>query len=440
MTATHADGAAPSANAAVSDELRLLLARGASPIVVRSPPGAGKTGLVAMAAAHTAAAGDRVTVVTATNNQAAELCTRIRTTAPDVPVVLLLGHKAPIPDAAQDAVDDGQLPVARRLDSLPPGPVVAVSSNAKWSCHPHAPSRPFDLQILEEAFMQSWHTTFPLANLAARHLAVGDPGQTEPFTPVDERRWRGAPLSPLTPTGTALERLPSATVLRLDRSLRLPADTCDVLQPLYPGLPFTGLAAAGQRMLLPTRTPSRDAAAALDALAGRSILARLVPGGPPPALDPELCAHAGDLASALHACGLAAHDPLVDDGPRPARIAVVCARNQQVAWVRSRLAGDAARIVTVDTVNRLQGLEYDVVLAVDPLAGHRRLGPFELEPGRLCVMLSRHRVACLLLTRPDVGHVLDRHVPSSDRALGHDPDREHRGWQAHAAVRRLLGL
>ena len=117
---------------------------------------------------------------------------------------------------------------------------------------------------------------------------------------------------------------------------------------------------------------------------------------------------------------------------------MVCARTQQVAAVRSALTGAAASTVVADTANRLQGMEYGVVLAVDPLAGHRRLGAFVLEAGRLSVMLSRHRTACGFLTRPEVDTTLARHVPTSDRVLGRDTDPEHHGWIAHQNVRALL--
>ena len=425
-------------NRAAADRLRLLLARGTTPVLVRSPPGAGKTGLVAEAAAGSASAGERVCAVTATNNQAGELATRTAGTDPDVQVVLLLGHTAPIPDTAAAAVADGLVMVTRTISHVPPGPVVVASSSAKWMCHPRTDQPPYDLQILEEAYMQPWHATFPLANLARRHLAVGDPGQTAPFAATGQRRWRGQPLSPLTPAAEALERLhPHAPVILLDTSLRLPADTCDVLQPLYPDLPFRGLAQTGQRVLISARRPGPAGSRFLALISGRSIARLDLPGSGGP-LDPDLCRYAGRLATELTDAGLTAVDTGTAGPPRPATIAVVCARTRQVAAVRSAVTGRAASAVVVDTANRLQGLEYDVVLAVDPLAGHNRLGPFVLEAGRLSVMLSRHHNACGLLTRPEVALALARHVPTSDRVLGHDPDAEHQGRAAHAAVRGLL--
>lgn len=426
-------------NEQAADELRLLLARGATPVLVRSPPGAGKTGLVAMAAGTSAQAAERVCAVTATNNQAGELCTRTARAHPDVPVVLLLGHETPVPHTAARAVAEGRIAVARTFPEIPDGPVVVASNSAKWLCHPHTPQPPYDLQLLEEAYMQPWHSTFPLANLARRHLTVGDPGQTQPFSQTGDGRWRGRDLSPLTPAADALERLnPGAPVLRLRTSLRLPQDTCAVLQPLYRDLPFDGLARTGQRFLHAARRPGPAAAAFLTAVAGRSIAHWALPGGGDESLDPDLCRHAGRVATELTEAGVTAVDAGTGKPPRPATIAVVCARTQQVAAARSAVTGAAAASVVVDTVNRLQGMEYDIVLAVDPLAGHRRLGAFVLEAGRLCVMLSRHRIACGFLGRDDVDMTLARHVPTSDRALGRDLDPEHHGWLAHTRVRALL--
>ncbi|MET4670360.1 superfamily I DNA and/or RNA helicase [Streptomyces sp. PvR018] len=66
----------------------------------------------------------------------------------------------------------------------------------------------------------------------------------------------------------------------------------------------------------------------------------------------------------------------------------------QADLVRAALArtgNPVARGVAVDTANRLQGRESEVVIVVHPLSGSRDATAFHLEAGRLCVLASRHR-------------------------------------------------
>ena len=425
-----------------AQRLAALVARGDTPILVRSPPGAGKTELVAATAAAAAGQhGERVCVVTTTNNQAADAATRTAARRPGVPVVLALGQKADIPAQAGPEIAAGRLTVVRPFDTFPQGPGVVLASAAKWNCHPGTDAPPYDLQILEECFQLPWHAAWPIADLARRHAAVGDPGQVRPFSVADDGRWLGQPTSPIAPTGDVLRRLnPDRPAIDLDTSHRLPDDTCALLQPaLYPHLPFRGAAAAGERRFVPAPTAATTDAAgrAVARLATASLVAWPLPALPNGApLDPELCAAAAAAATA--ACA----GQVVEDGlARPVdarRVAIVCARTQQVAAVRAALTGPARYQIHVDTANRLQGMTFDLVVAVCPLVGHHALGPFELEAGRLCVMLSRHRVGCLLVTREHVQALLSRHVPGSDRAVGSDDDPEFRGWQANLRLRTAL--
>ncbi|WP_333481891.1 AAA domain-containing protein [Nocardia farcinica] len=89
-------------------------------------------------------------------------------------------------------------------------------------------------------------------------------------------------------------------------------------------------------------------------------------------------------------------------------------------------------VVAVNTANRLQGREFEVVIVVHPLSGHRDATAFHLEAGRLCVLTSRHRQACIVVAREGITDLLDSH-PSTDpvhlgasqvpRRLGGQPSR-----------------
>ena len=94
------------------------------------------------------------------------------------------------------------------------------------------------------------------------------------------------------------------------------------------------------------------------------------------------------------------------------RIAIGTAHRDQAKAVRAGLGGALAD-VTVDTANRLQGREFDVVIVLHPLSGRRDATAFHLEAGRLCVLTSRHRHACIVVARAGIPELLDAH-PSTE--------------------------
>ena len=111
------------------------------------------------------------------------------------------------------------------------------------------------------------------------------------------------------------------------------------------------------------------------------------------------------------------------------RIAVGTAHRDQAAAVRAALAELGVTDVTVDTANRLQGREFDVTVVLHPLSGRPDATAFHLETGRLCVLASRHRHACIVVCRAGVAELLDEHPSTEPVQLGVTvkfPD----GWEA----------
>lgn len=412
-------------------------------VLVDSPPGAGKSTLVAGLAAELGAAGERVLIVTCTNAVSADLAARVDRLRAGVRITYVLGQDAALPPAAAALAASGRAKVVRSYKHLPKGPGVVIGNAAKWATAPDTPDPVFDVAFYDECYQLGWARMWPLMSLSERHVPVGDPGQCTPFTKAPADRWLGSPTGPLSPAAAVLARLlPHAPVLRLDRSMRLPQDTVDLVQPaLYPSLPFTGHAPRGRRLLVPpaARAAGRGDALrrALAPLADGSIAAWDLPAAAPAPLDRGLCAAAASAAGALAGGTWRIRDENGQHRVGPADVAVVCARNDQVDHVRAALPA-RARGVTVGTANTLQGLEWPVVVAVCPLAGRDRLTAFDLAAGRLSVMTTRHRVAALLVGRAGTDERLALHVPASARALGSDDDEETDGWQAHQSLRLAL--
>ena len=95
-------------------------------------------------------------------------------------------------------------------------------------------------------------------------------------------------------------------------------------------------------------------------------------------------------------------------------------------------SGNSGRDVTkvvADTANRLQGREFDVMIMLHPLSGRRDATAFHLEAGRLCVLASRHRHACVVVARAGIPELLDAHPSAEPVHLG-VPVKFPDGWEA----------
>lgn len=82
--------------------------------------------------------------------------------------------------------------------------------------------------------------------------------------------------------------------------------------------------------------------------------------------------------------------------------------------------------VEVDTPERWQGLQRQVMVMVHPLSAVTNPSDFDLETGRLCVMASRHQAGLIVVTRDHVGATLDSHLPVAEQPVGR-PDIAGRG-------------
>jgi len=408
-------------------------------VVVDSPPGAGKSTLVVRAALELADAGRPLMIVAQTNAQVDDLVLRLAEKSPGLPVGRLHSSDA---DAYDKALDDlPQVRTSAKAAELTGLPVV-VSTAAKWA-HVKV-DEPWRHAIVDEAYQMRSDALLAVAGLFERALFVGDPGQLDPFSIVGGEQWAGLSYDPsASAVTTLLAHNPDLPQHRLPVSWRLPASAAPLVSDaFYPYTPFRSGTDHGDRSLsfaVPSDGSGHDRVIDEAAVSGWGLLE--LPARHTPRTDPEAVGAVAAIVRRLLDRGGAAtseRDPGEPVPLTPDRVAVGTAHRDQAAAVRAALAGLGVTEVTVDTANRLQGREYDVTVVLHPLSGRPDATAFHLETGRLCVLASRHRHACVVVCRAGVTDLLDDYPSTEPVQLGtlvKFPD----GWEANHAVLAKLG-
>ncbi|MCF2434408.1 AAA family ATPase [Streptomyces thinghirensis] len=402
-------------------------------VVVDSPPGAGKSTLVVRAALELAEAGRTLMVVAQTNAQVDDLVLRLAEKNPDLPVGRLHSSDA---DPYDKALDDlANVRKSAKAADLA-GQAVVLSTAAKWA-HVKV-DEPWRHAIVDEAYQMRSDALLAVAGLFERALFVGDPGQLDPFATVGSEQWAGLSYDPsASAVTTLLAHNPALPQHRLPVSWRLPASAARLVSDaFYPYTPFRSGTDHGDRGLSFTVASDGSGPDRVIDEAARSGWGLLeLPAGHTPRTDPEAVrAVAAVVRRLLDREGAATSERSPDPAPlTSARIAVGTAHRDQAAAVRAALADLGVTEVTVDTANRLQGREYDVTVVLHPLSGRPDATAFHLETGRLCVLASRHRHACIVVCREGVSELLDDYPSTEPVQLGtlvKFPD----GWEANHAV------
>jgi hypothetical protein len=440
MTTQPGSGPAPGSDAArraaeaVQDVLDALGGTGRG-IVVDSPPGAGKSALVVRAAAALVDAGEPVMLVAQTNEQVDDLIDRLATSQPDLAAGRLsAGDYIPTTRVSRHR----RVTVSSSVPDLAQCPVIAGTA-AKWATWRGDERWPW--AIVDEAYQMRSDMLLRVAGRFDAGLFVGDPGQLDPFSTVDTPRWLGLTWDPtLSAVPVLLRHNPGLPVHQLPVSWRLsPAAAAVVADAFYPFEPFRAGTAPGQRRLELTTASlaggPADDAIELAAETGWALYE--MPARHAPRTDAEAVTACATLAARILERGAVAYSEQAPGGAAVTaeRIAIGTAHRDQARAVRLALQALRPGLdkVSVDTANRLQGREFDVVIVLHPLSGRRDATAFHLEAGRLCVLVSRHRHACLVVSRAGIAELLDAH-PATEPVHLNVPAKFPDGWEANHAV------
>lgn len=333
--------------------------------VVDSPPGAGKTQLVIEALEVLLKRSPfKMVVACPTKRGAADLAGRL---------AQLLGNGLGAPAVALGVKDE----------PLPPGCVRTVPQGKNGvtvrtvaSCTYSPPT--CDILLVDEAYQVTFADAMAAGDGADSVILVGDPGQIGPVITQNVNSWATHRNAPHRRAPEIFAARPDAVVLQLDATYRLGPATVEAIAPLY-GFAFESRRVArqvvdhdGTPITELTSLAVPDTGGVADFATLKTVAARAA-------------AMVGTTVETFDSDG----DPVTltvgqDD------VAVVVSHNVQASSIQGMLRGSGLPDIAVGTADRMQGGQWLAVVALDPLVGHTTISPHQINPGRLCVMASRH--------------------------------------------------
>ncbi|HEY1700100.1 MAG TPA: AAA domain-containing protein [Trebonia sp.] len=402
-------------------------------VVVDSPPGAGKSTLVVRASRVLADAGERVMVLGQTNEQVDDLIARLAGQRED----LLIGRLCASAYVRSDRVTRPNVKLGTSVADLGDCAVV-LSTAAKWATVTEADAQVWPWAIVDEAYQMRSDLLLQVAGLFQRALFVGDPGQLDPFSVVETERWTGLSWDPMNSAVSVMlaHNADVVPVHTLPVSWRLPATAAPVVsQAFYPFTGFRSATGRGDRSLEWKTGAFGNSGVdlALEEAAATGWALFELPARHTLRTDREAVAACASLAARALRRGAVATAENGTQELTADRIAIGTAHRDQAAAVRAALARRGVSGVVVDTANRLQGREFELTIVLHPLSGRRDATAFHLETGRLCVLASRHRQACVVVARAGIPALLDAHPSVEPVRLG-VPVKFPDGWEAHQAI------
>jgi hypothetical protein len=437
--------------------------------VLSAAPGSGKSYLLLDLAKSLVGQGKRVIVAANTNNQATNLLmTWMREYKGAKGFIRLASKSAPVPADA---------PLDRWYTSykdIPDGPIAVVSTSSYLSivCA-NEEEHNFSYLFMEEAYQVTWAKFMQISGLASRTLFIGDRGQIPPVVPVESAKWDTARIPPHWSAPETLEHLSNASgnfmagrfrLGNLETCWRIPEESLPVVQPFYSTgrfeLKLDPVAEPGDRALIFSETKSNKDAwseALAKGRSGRPVLLKIeslhdeVPTRSDDALVAAIARLVLELFSRKPSARIVSYDGDASNDAEPLLlkdIKILATKKELLAKLEHALQDVVEKVrvldpsrfdsqmlnggIFIDTPERAQGLDCKVSIIAHPLSGLASPGEFDLNTGRLSVMVSRHKVALFVVARDHVGHALEANLPNATQAPGM-PDSIGEGHLQHVA-------
>ena len=407
--------------------------------VIKAPPGSGKTHILLTVISHWVSHEKmRIAIGTQTNAQALDVANRFAKDHPKIPVTLWLKSSGNDPAGV-----DPKIRIVRKPDEVPDHPCVVIATVSKYGYA--TTHNPFDVLAIDESWQMPWEAFMATAPVSKRFLMIGDPGQIPPVVRVEPKRWETASRAPHLPAPQVVANDPDLSAQTLWGALpacrRLPFESVEWIKGFY-DFDFHPYSPKGVRGLRIGKNNLFDANVVklLSQAAPIGIQIPTPEYGPPLELDKELAETIINFANLL----LESNSEICDNDNgewrkiQPSDIGISATHRilnaEILRGVKSEYRQDGLR---VETPERWQGLQRAVMLIAHPLSGVVKPSGFDLDPGRLCVMASRHQSALLVFSRDHVTETLDKYIPSAEQSLG-KPD--HVGSGLHANRKFWNGL
>lgn len=432
------------ADTVIDDLIAAAVASSDRARVTDAPAGAGKTGAVVRLVGALADSRARVGVVLQTNAQAFDVVERLASVHPNRTISFVPSSKVSLPDTTANRPNVQSI----NADHVMSADIVVATAD-KWAfSQSKIASGAFDVGIIDEAYQMTSAKLLRIADLFESLDFIGDPGQLDPFSTVNDEVWAGLRTNPvLNAVDALLAHHPQTPRRSIPVTRRLPASAASIIREVfYPELSFGPSTGPADRRIVfttlagPSRTVARvDKAWAVAAAQGWAHVE--LPAKASLQVDAEVVDTLARLAQRLFERGPRVFDERTGPKGRPLarnRVAIGVAHRNQRAAVSMALEQLGLNEVVVDTANRLQGQEYDVVLVWHPLAGRVDATEFHLDAGRMCVLTTRHRQACIVVGRAGTAELLEKHPPPGRVTLGVSRDTEFDGWEAHVKLLQHL--
>jgi DNA replication ATP-dependent helicase Dna2 len=376
-------------------------------ILIQGPPGTGKTGVVAEIVRQLVARGERV-LVAAFTNQAVDNVLR-RLVDDGFHDFVRLGHDLSVaPElrsyrlgaraATLDAGDGPGAETSRLRDALLGAPVVA-STTATWASERYdggGLALAFDVAVVDEASQLTVPALLGALRFARRFVLVGDERQLPPLV-VSSVAAQGGLAESL--FARLLTRWSEAATVRLRWQYRMHPLICEFpSQAFYDGA--LEPAGAARTALLALGPSTRDGLDQVLDPARPLVFVDVPPGAQSEVGGARISRAQVELAHRV-VIGLRAR------GVPANHIGVIAPYRAQVAAIRQCLVADHEPAVTVDTVDRFQGGEREVIvlaLGREPASDGGAFSvlaashvPFVADPHRLNVALTRAQRKLIVL-------------------------------------------